>query len=211
MPAKTSRSEPQSPSKKQKKEHDHDLREPHEMTADSTETTGEDQKDPYPNGTDHESKGKHDTTTTHADEEAEKQKEGSEWRDQPPYRTESHNDHATKHHEAECNCGRIKYWLSREKPLASKYCHCTDCQSLHGAPFQWAAIFKKEDLHFENGAKGLAFYHAQKKHTYHDLPCKVSCAYCHAPIMDEGRNMVLMFPAIIKFKSEQAQKDFQPT
>lgn len=132
MPAKTSRSEPQSLSKKQKQQHDHDLREPHEMTADSTETTGEDQKDPYPNGTDHESKGLHDTTTTHADEEAEKQKEGSEWRDQPPYRTEGRNEHATKHHEAQCNCGRIKYWLSREKPLASKYCHCTDCQSLHG-------------------------------------------------------------------------------
>ncbi|KAK7999189.1 hypothetical protein PG991_014864 [Apiospora marii] len=188
MPARTSRSEPQSPSKKQKKQHDHEQREPHELASDSTteETADEDKKDAYPNGTNHESKGRHDTTTTHADEEAEKQKDGCEWRDQPPYRTEGSNEHATKHHEAQCNCGRIKYWLSREKPLASKYCHCTDCQSLHGAPFQWAAIFKKEDLHFENGAKGLAFYHAQKKHTYHDLPCKVSCAYCHAPIMDEG-------------------------
>lgn len=80
-----------------------------------------------------------------------------------------------------------------------------------GAPLQWAAVFKKEHLHFENGAKGLAFYHSGKKHTYHDLPCKVSCAYCHAPIMDEGRNMVLMFPAIIKFKDESAKKAFEPT
>lgn len=29
--------------------------------------------------------------------------------------------------------------------------------------------------------------------------------------MDEGRNMVLMFPAIIKFKSEEAKESFQPT
>lgn len=135
MPAKMSRSEPQSPSKKQKKQQDHDLREPQELTSDSTETTGEGKKDAYPNGTNHESKDLHDTTTTHADEEAEKQKEGCEWRDQPPYRTEGSNEHATKHHEAQCNCGRIKYWLSREKPLASKYCHCTDCQSLHGNCF----------------------------------------------------------------------------
>ncbi|KAK7995402.1 hypothetical protein PG990_014175, partial [Apiospora arundinis] len=210
-PRRPSPTPPQSPSKRQKQEHDRDLREPHELTSESTETTGEDHKDPYPNvnGSSHD--GGHDTTTTHEAEEAKKQEEGCEWRDQPPYRTEGRNEHAKKIHEAQCNCGRIKYWLSRDKPLASKYCHCTDCQSLHGAPFQWAAIFKKEDLHFENGAKGLAFYHAQKKHTYHDLPCKVSCAYCHAPIMDEGRNMVLMFPAIIKFKSEEAKKGFQPT
>ncbi|KAK8079111.1 hypothetical protein PG994_002918, partial [Apiospora phragmitis] len=149
---------------------------------------GRGQWDPYPKGTNHESKHKHDTTTTPEDEEAEKRKEGNEWRDRPPYRTTAENDHAVKHHEAQCNCGRIKYWLSREKPLASKYCHCTDCQSLH------------------ERSKGLAFYHAQKKHTYHDLPCKVSCAYCHAPIMDEGRNMVLMFPAIIKFKTRRPRR-----
>jgi len=131
MPAKKSKSDPQSPSKKQKQQHDHDLREPHELTSASTETTGEDQEAAYPHhASSHE--GKHDTTTTHADEESEKQKEGSEWRDQPPYRTEGRNEHAKKIHEAQCNCGRIKYWLSRDKPLASKYCHCTDCQSLHG-------------------------------------------------------------------------------
>lgn len=60
-----------------------------------------------------------------------------------------------------------------------------------GAPFQWAAIFHKKDLHFENGAEGLAFYHSPTKGIHYELPVKVSCAYCHSPIMDEGRNMVL--------------------
>lgn len=129
MPAKKSKSDPQSPSKKQKQHHHHEQKEPHELTPESTERTGEDQKDPN-HASSHE--GKHDTTTTQADEESEKQKEGSEWRDRPPYRTEGRNEHAKKVHEAQCNCGRIKYWLSRDKPLASKYCHCTDCQSLHG-------------------------------------------------------------------------------
>ncbi|KAK9770418.1 hypothetical protein AB5N19_11447 [Seiridium cardinale] len=202
---------PPSSAKKQKvsaNANEHLEQEPHEMSGG---TAVEVDRDPYPQGTDHESRGKHDTTTTHEDEESEKRKEGGEWRNQPPYRTSEENEHFEKKHTAECNCGRIKYWLSRDKPLASKYCHCTDCQSLHGAPLQWAAVFKKEDLHFENGAKGLAFYHSEKKHTYHDLPCKVSCAYCHAPIMDEGRNMVLMFPAIINFKDEAAKKSFEPT
>ncbi|KAK8096645.1 hypothetical protein PG999_012589 [Apiospora kogelbergensis] len=177
MPAKKSKSDPQSPSKKQKQHHHHEQKEPHELTPESTERTGEDQKDPN-HASSHE--GKHDTTTTQADEESEKQKEGSEWRDRPP------------------TVPRAATSTPRRSTKLS-------------APFQWAAIFHKEDLHFENGAKGLAFYHAQKKHTCHDLPCKVSCAYCHAPIMDEGRNMVLMFPAIIKFKDEEAKKGFEPT
>jgi hypothetical protein len=159
----------------------------------------------------HDKDDNHDTTTTQADEDIEQDKPGGEWRDQPPYRTHDKNHTFEKKHTAHCSCGRVKYWLSRDKPLGSKYCHCEDCQSLHGAPFQWAAIFKKEDLHFESGAKGLAFYQSDKKHTRHELPCKVSCAYCHAPIMDEGRNMVLMFPAIIKFKNEEAKKAFEPT
>lgn len=123
----------QSPSKKQKvsaNANEHLEEEPHEMTSETKAV--EKDRDPYPQGVDHESKGKHDTTTTHEDEEREKQKEGGEWRDQPPYRTTSENEHFEKKHEARCNCGRIKYWLSRDKPIASKYCHCKDCQSLHG-------------------------------------------------------------------------------
>jgi hypothetical protein len=79
-----------------------------------------------------------------------------------------------------------------------------------GAPFQWAAIFHKTDLHFEHGAEGLAFYNNSDKQTHHKLPCKVSCAYCHTPIMDEGRNMVLMFPGIIKVEDPEHKKFFDP-
>ncbi|RYO99150.1 hypothetical protein DL764_006892 [Monosporascus ibericus] len=144
----------------------------------------------------------------------EKQEEMSEdnedWRNHPPYRTARENGDFEKKWTASCSCGRVKYWLSRDKPLASKYCHCVDCQSLHGAPFQWAAIFHKEDLHFEKGAEGLAFYNSQDKQTHHKLPCKVSCAYCHTPIMDEGRNMVLMFPGIIKYDNPEHKKWFDP-
>ncbi|ORY71315.1 Mss4-like protein [Pseudomassariella vexata] len=153
----------------------------------------------------------HNTVRTHEEEEKLKTTEEGSWRNNPPYRTHDENETCEKKHTAQCKCGRIKYWLSREKPLASKFCHCKDCQSLHGAPFQWAAVFEKNDLHFENGAKGLAFYSSEKNHTHHDLPCKVSCSYCHAPILDEGRNMVLIFPAIIKFVSPEAKKAFDPT
>merc|ERR1712124_219539 len=47
-----------------------------------------------------------------------------------------------------CHCGHVMYNLSRDKPLASKFCHCNDCKIIHGAPFQWATVFEKEDLSF---------------------------------------------------------------
>ncbi|KAI1658924.1 Mss4-like protein [Daldinia decipiens] len=133
-----------------------------------------------------------------------------DWKSKPPYRTTPGNEHFDKKWTAHCHCGRVKYWLSRDKPLSVKFCHCVDCQALHGAPFQWAAIFEKQDLHFEKGAEGLAFYHSPDKSTVHRLPCKVSCAYCHSPIMDEGRNMVLLFPGIIKFSDAEHKKLFDP-
>ncbi|GAP84074.2 putative glutathione-dependent formaldehyde-activating family gfa protein [Rosellinia necatrix] len=135
-------------------------------------------------------------------------KRRDDWKHRPPYRTTNTNKEFAARHTAHCHCGKVKYWLSREKPLAAKFCHCVDCQALHGAPFQWAAIFHKEDLHFENGADGLAFYHAPTKGTHYELPVKVSCANCHSPIMDEGRNMVLMFPGIINFRSAADKKLF---
>ncbi|KAI0388752.1 Mss4-like protein [Xylariaceae sp. FL0594] len=137
-------------------------------------------------------------------------KKDDDYKNRPPYRTTDKNVQFDKKYTAHCHCGRVKYWLSREKPLATKFCHCIDCQAQHGAPFQWAAVFHKEDLHFENGAEGLAFYHAPSKGTHYELPVKVRCAYCHSPILDEGRNMVLMFPGIIKFEKPEDKKLFDP-
>lgn len=193
----------------------------------------EDSKITQTKGPSHDKKGstdsEHDTTTCLEDENGRIEREGQSWRKEPPYCPPTDEERREAKYVGACNCGRIRYHLTRDKPVASKFCHCTDCQSLHGtrfphlfgelllmtlvlgAPLQWAAIFHKEDLHFEDGATGLAFYHSGKKHTRHELPTKVSCAFCHAPIMDEGRNMVLMFPALIKFPSEEDKEGFYPT
>lgn len=130
------------------------------------------------------------------------------WKSEAPYQTTTSS--FAKKWTAHCHCGRIRCWLSRDAPLAVKFCHCIDCQALHGAPFQWAAVFEKTDLRFERGAEGLAFYHTPDRSTVHRLPCKVSCAYCHSPIMDEGRKMVLIFPGIIEFGDAEDKKVFDP-
>ncbi|CAM6129239.1 unnamed protein product [Calypogeia fissa] len=126
--------------------------------------------------------------------------ESEDWKHRPPYATlDPQNGGFKPRYEGSCHCGRVKFQLSREIPLDAKFCHCTDCQRLHGAPFQWAAIFHKTDINFLHGHHGLKWYHSGEKTARHKLPCKVSCAYCGSPIMDEGRNMILMFPSMIHF------------
>lgn len=58
------------------------------------------------------------------------------WRDRPPYRPVDREETSAfeRKHEGRCHCGRVRYWLRREKPIIAKYCHCRGCQVLHGRP-----------------------------------------------------------------------------
>lgn len=55
-----------------------------------------------------------------------------EWKHREPYRIHSNDEEFPVKWTGGCHCGKVKYQLSREKPLASKFCHCTTCQRLHG-------------------------------------------------------------------------------
>ncbi len=154
-----------------------------------------------------------------------------DWKHRAPYRIHKEDDTFHARYEGSCHCGRVTYQLSREAPLDAKYCHCTTCQTLHGqsiarmpicgdpllkqitaAPFQWAAIFHKDDINFTNGHHDLVWYDSSEKTTKHKLPCKITCSYCRSPIMDEGRNMILLYPTLIHFKgNEEDKKKFAPT
>ncbi|KAK4038545.1 Mss4-like protein [Parachaetomium inaequale] len=136
-------------------------------------------------------------------------REQDQWKERPPYRIHDKADFDAKW-KGKCHCGAVQYELSRERPLASKYCHCTTCQRMHGAPFQWAAIFHKTDINFTNGHHDLGWYDPTSKSTTHHLPCKVQCAYCRTPIMDEGRNMILLFPTLIEgINTPEGRKAFE--
>ncbi|SMQ53401.1 unnamed protein product [Zymoseptoria tritici ST99CH_3D7] len=144
----------------------------------------------------------------HQDKKAKTEVE--DWKKRAPYRIHEDNDGFDSLYDASCHCGKVQYQLSRKEPLDSKLCHCTTCQTQHAAPFQWAAIFKKDDINFSHGHHNLEWYDPTEKSIEHKLPCKVRCSYCHSPIMDEGRNMILLFPTLIKFKSEQEKANFKP-
>lgn len=38
------------------------------------------------------------------------------------------------------------------------------------------------------------------------LPCKVYCSYCNSPIMDEGRNVCLVFPELIDLAANDGEQ-----
>src|SRR5690242_9130969 len=78
------------------------------------------------------------------------------------------------------------------------------------APFQWAAIFHKDDINFTNGHHNLEWYDPSEKSIEHKLPCKVRCSFCHSPIMDEGRNMILLFPSLVHLKTDEDKAYFKP-
>lgn len=62
---------------------------------------------------------------------------------------------------------------------------------------------------FENGMENLRFYNSGSKSLEHELPCKVSCSQCGTLIMDEGRNMALLFPTLLLFQNEGQKKKFE--
>jgi len=134
----------------------------------------------------------------------------NEWKKRAPYRIHDKQESFDVKYEANCHCGKVEYELCRDEPLDSKLCHCTTCQVQHAAPFQWAAIFHKEDINFTRGHHDLEWYDPSTKSVEHKLPCKVRCSFCHSPIMDEGRNMILLFPSLVHLKTDEAKRKFKP-
>ena len=119
-----------------------------------------------------------------------------QWKQRPPY-TNDANIFSAKYR-ARCYCGAVEFEVCAE-PVDAKICHCQQCQSLHGAPFQWAVIFHKTDVRFVRGVDQIHFYDAASLRTGHVLPCKLSCLACHSPIADEGRRMFLAFGPLFDF------------
>lgn len=139
-----------------------------------------------------------------------------EWKHRSPYIIQSPDKFGEIKWRGHCQCRRISYSLKREKPLNSKYCHCVGCQRMHGAPFQWAAIFHKDDISFDKGYSGLSFFSSAENSIEYHTPTKVYCGFCRSPLMDEGRNTVLLFPTLIEFKGsydeQRSQRQlFKPT
>ena len=106
-------------------------------------------------------------------------REDHSWKFAPPYASDAS---FSPRYRAQCFCGAVVFEV-RADPVDSKICHCLQCQTLHGAPFQWAVIFQKSDVRFVGGIDDLDFYHAESQTSGHRLPCKLSCRRCRSPMM----------------------------
>ncbi len=112
---------------------------------------------------------------------------------------------------ASCFCQAIQYEACAD-PVDAKFCHCRACQTLHGAPMQWAAIFHKRDIRIVKGLDTLKFFNSEFLLPERILPCKISCSVCGTPIADEGRKMWLAFPSLFSFENyESVPEKFKPT
>lgn len=135
--------------------------------------------------------------------------DGEDWKHRPPYQMQDLKEFGQIKWRAHCECGQVKYSIRRDVPLNGKACHCRGCQVMHAAPLQWSVIFHKEDVRFDQSASNLTFYNAAQKTDEYMSPTKVYCSFCRTPIMDEGRNVCLLFPQLIELHGspeEQAKQ-----
>jgi hypothetical protein len=53
-----------------------------------------------------------------------------------------------------CHCGAITYEAEVD-PEMSRICHCSDCQTMSGAPYRAIVVAKEEDFHILTGEPKL--------------------------------------------------------
>lgn len=68
----------------------------------------------------------------------------------------------------------------------------------------------KSDIAFTKGVDNLNFLNSGTDKPTHELPCKVRCSNCGSLLMDEGRNMCLLFPTVLRMDREELVKKFYP-
>ncbi|CAJ1352347.1 unnamed protein product, partial [Effrenium voratum] len=112
---------------------------------------------------------------------------------------------------AACFCRRVRFTVS-SPPLTSKLCDCKVCQKLHGAPTQWAALFRKPQVRFESSSFNfLRWYHTSTDTVCTNaaervLPSKLQCSHCGTWVADEGREMFMTFPTLFDFPDEGPER-----
>eukprot|EP00929_Paragymnodinium_shiwhaense_P045510 TRINITY_DN23250_c0_g1_i2.p1 TRINITY_DN23250_c0_g1~~TRINITY_DN23250_c0_g1_i2.p1 ORF type:complete len:126 (-),score=10.52 TRINITY_DN23250_c0_g1_i2:52-429(-) len=119
------------------------------------------------------------------------------WHDLPPYS----NPTFTYKYRASCFCKRVRFEVQSD-PVTAKICDCSVCMRLHGAPMQWAALFKKDAVKFAaDSLEWLRWYKTDTDTVYLDgaekqLPCKIQCKHCGTWIADEGRTLRFLWKSL---------------
>jgi len=128
------------------------------------------------------------------------------WLLKPPYVWSSSEFEKAASYRSKCWCGAVVFEFAGD-PIDAKYCHCHQCQQLHGAPFQWAVLYHKTSVRLVKGSENIQFYSTTRKESVHDVPCKIACSICRAPLADEGRAMVMAYPSSFIFHEKDEHNE----
>ena len=95
--------------------------------------------------------------------------EFNQWKHRAPYKVHDNDPNFHARYEASCHCGKIRYQLSREKPLDAKYCHCTTCQKLHGTEYPPGSSVQQVYAHplLSRSTIPVGCYLPQRRHQFH--------------------------------------------
>ena len=97
-----------------------------------------------------------------------------DWKYRAPYKVHENDPNFNVRYEGGCHCGRVKYQLSREKPLDAKYCHCTTCQTLHGESLPFfgspTAILPGRLIHIARCSIPMGCHLPQGRYQLHPWP-----------------------------------------
>src|SRR5215475_2324006 len=78
-----------------------------------------------------------------------------------------------------CRCGAVEMEISAD-PIAQFFCHCDDCQAVHGAAFVPESVYPASAVRGLRGVNGYLLpqerFHAQ----YH-----MQCQFAVRPLVDE--------------------------
>lgn len=78
-----------------------------------------------------------------------------------------------------CNCGAIAIGLTGD-PVAQFYCHCDDCQLVHGAAYVPVAMYRRADVTVVAGAPVL---------WRHRVTTRATCPTCGTRVFAEPPGM----------------------
>ena len=88
----------------------------------------------------------------------------------------------TEKTEAKCWCGAVRLEL-RGEPAVQFYCHCDDCQTVHGAAYVGVALYPADAVQVTQGERTRA--------TYKTLP-RERCARCGTQMLGHVQGQPLI-------------------
>src|ERR1700722_9076909 len=79
----------------------------------------------------------------------------------------------------QCRCGVVEIEISAE-PIVQFYCHCDDCQAVHGGAYAPESVYSADAVKVVRGVNGYLLPPSKFQPAFH-----VQCQFAVRPIVDD--------------------------